>query len=67
MEATVAQPKPEDDMSLVVRWRFQQLSRAGFQPQEAVVLASDANVDLHRALELLRRGCPPETAFRILL
>jgi hypothetical protein len=31
------------------------------------VLAANRDIDLHRAVELLRRGCPVETAVRILL
>jgi hypothetical protein len=31
------------------------------------VLASHVEIDLHDASALTRRGCPPETALRILL
>lgn len=48
-------------------WRLDQLIRAGFPLAEARVVASKRDVDLHAALDLVRRGCPPATAVRILL
>ena len=48
-------------------WRIEQLMAVGFDSDAAFVLALDRNVDLHQATELVRRGCPPETAFRILI
>ena len=51
----------------VLSWRVEQLIAVGFDSDAAFVLALDRGVDLHEATELVRRGCPPETAFRILL
>lgn len=51
----------------VLRWRFEELCEAGFDPCDAMVVASHVEIDLHSAVGLLRRGCPPETAVRILL
>ena len=51
----------------VLSWRVEQLIAVGFDSDSAFVLALDRSVDLHEATELVRRGCPPETAFRILL
>ncbi len=51
----------------IQRWRAQELERAGYDRQAAAELAGRADVDLHRAVELLERGCPPATALRILL
>jgi len=51
----------------VLRWRFQELLRAGYEPAGAMVVASHVDIDLHLAVDLLRRGCPPETALRIVL
>jgi hypothetical protein len=51
----------------ILRWRFQRLTSAGYQPPEAVMLASRVEVDLHEATDLVGRGCPSETALRILL
>jgi hypothetical protein len=51
----------------VVFWRIEQLVRAGFDRPGAVILAKRSHVDLHEAVELLERGCPPQTALEILL
>ena len=56
-------PEVED----VLRWRFDQLVKAGFAAGDAAVLASHVEVDLHRAAALLHRGCPQQIALRILL
>ena len=48
-------------------WRIEQLIAVGFDSDAALVLALDRSVDLHEATELVRRGCPPPTAFRILI
>lgn len=39
----------------------------GFEDGEALALATDPTVDLHQATDLLRHGCPRETALNILL
>jgi hypothetical protein len=51
----------------VLRWRFEELVRAGFDPSDALALASHGEVDLHQAVDLLECGCPRETALDILL
>lgn len=63
---TVEEYRP-DAGARVLSWRVEQLIAAGFDSDAAFVLALDRSVDLHEATELVRRGCPPETAFRILL
>ena len=50
----------------VVVWRFDCLERAGYPTEVAVRLAENARVDLHDAVELLKRGCPVDEAERIL-
>jgi hypothetical protein len=47
-------------------WRRRRLIAAGFEPQLAVQLAGDDDVDLHELLVLLDLGCPPALAARIL-
>jgi hypothetical protein len=47
-------------------WRRDQLVRAGFPPILAVHLAGHRQYDLHRLIELVELGCPPELAARIL-
>jgi hypothetical protein len=51
----------------VLRWRFDELVRAGYDADQALILASHVEVDLHSATDLLRQGCPVATALRILL
>ncbi len=55
----------EDDA--VVRWRFDELVRAGYTWGTALKLARSRGVDLRLAERLLRDGCPAATALRILL
>jgi hypothetical protein len=54
---------PEDD---VVSWRLHVLLRACCPVRVAEQLA-ESDVDLHEAVGLIERGCPPETAARILI
>jgi hypothetical protein len=51
----------------VVAWRFEQLRRAGCEREGAQILARRSHVDLHKAVELLERGCPTQFALEILL
>jgi hypothetical protein len=57
----------ETEAEAILRWRFEELVRAGYDVGSALVLASHVEVDLHDASALARRGCPPDTAVRILL
>jgi hypothetical protein len=56
----------ETELDRVERWRTAELMRVGFPGDDAVALAARADVDLHEAIELVQRGCPPELAVRIL-
>jgi hypothetical protein len=47
-------------------WRLEQLRRAGWPRALAADVAHDLTIDLHRACDLVRRGCPPELAWEIL-
>jgi hypothetical protein len=40
--------------------------RVGFPGDDAVALASRFDIDLHEAISLVQRGCPPALAIRIL-
>jgi hypothetical protein len=51
----------------VVAWRVEQLQRAGSDQSSALILARRSHVDLHEAVDLLERGCPPKLALEILL
>ena len=56
-----------NEQELVERWRAQELERAGFPEDMANELAMRSDVDLHAAIDLIRRGCAPELAAQILL
>lgn len=47
-------------------WRRTQLIHWGFPDRLAASIARDGRYDLHRLIELVERGCPPELALRIL-
>jgi hypothetical protein len=51
----------------VMRWRIEALERAGYAAATARELAERSYIDLHTAMKLLRGGCAPDTAVRILL
>jgi hypothetical protein len=51
----------------VLAWRAEELVRAGYDGDNALMLALERAVDLHAAVNLLRRGCPPDLAVKILL
>jgi hypothetical protein len=55
------------EQEIVERWRAQELERAGFPEDLANELAMRSDVDLHVAIDLIRRGCTPELAAQILL
>ena len=50
----------------MIGWRERQLEAAGFDETIACLLAGDCGFDLHRLIELVEAGCPPELAVRIL-
>lgn len=56
-----------DEAGAIVAWRLSGLDRAGYGSEAAVALALARHVDLHDAVELVERGCPHDTAVRILL
>ena len=56
-----------DEAAEVLAWRFDALCRSGYELDAAAVLAANVEVDLHDAIELVARGCPPDLAARILL
>ena len=56
----------ETELERVERWRADELERAGYEHDDAVELAARLDVDLHEAISLLERGCPPELAVLIL-
>lgn len=49
----------------VSAWRFHQAMTTGLPIEQALELADDTDVDIHRLSELVRRGCPVDLAARI--
>ena len=49
----------------VLRWRAERLVEHGFDAALARTMAADGRFDLHAAIELVERGCPPQLAARI--
>ena len=64
---TIADVQYETELERIERWRYDELVRAGYEPAAARRIAERQDVDLHRAVELLERGCEPELAVSILL
>ena len=56
----------ETEVERVERWRAQALERAGYDSERALELAARPDVDLHRAIQMLENGCPPDLAVLIL-
>jgi len=54
------------ETSRVTAWRYEQLLHAGYDESPATEIAQRLDIDLHLAQELLRSGCAPDLAFRIL-
>jgi hypothetical protein len=58
---------PETEIERIEQWRAEELERAGYEPRAAATIAARHDIDLHRAGDLLKQGCPPELALQILL
>jgi hypothetical protein len=57
----------EDVFTQVYGWRRQVLEGAGYDHTAANLLASQLDVDLHKAVALIRTGCEQRLALAILL
>jgi hypothetical protein len=55
------------EIDRIEQWRHQELERAGYDSESALVLAASHDVDLHSAVRLLKRGCTVDLALQILL
>lgn len=68
--ASSAAPTQDDATSRValdvLMWRFDELQRAGYPTDVAVMLAENRDVDLHGACSLLNTGATIHQALRIL-
>ncbi|HUG36660.1 MAG TPA: hypothetical protein VML54_06900 [Candidatus Limnocylindrales bacterium] len=56
-----------DETAAILGWRYETLMRAGYSDREALLLATQDEVDVHLACDLLEHGCPTRTAIRILV
>jgi hypothetical protein len=65
--ATATDSKRSYDPTAIFDWRFAELQRAGYAPNDAWLLASKRDVDLRLAERLLAQGCAPDTVLQILL
>jgi hypothetical protein len=59
--------RERSEIERVERWRAAVLERAGYPHEASARIAARHDVDLHRAVQLLERGCSPELALKILL
>jgi hypothetical protein len=66
MTAAQFEDLDETEATEVLRWRFERL-RAGYDLELSAVLAAHVEIDLHTAITLFDRGCPGDTALRILI
>lgn len=57
----------DTELNRIEHWRVEELERAGYNHRAAGRLAARHDIDLHRAINLLKRGCAPELALKILL
>ena len=64
---TTVQVRDGQELEVVQAWRLEELERADSPRDAAERLAARPDVDLHVAVDLLRRGCPLEVALNILL
>lgn len=67
MTAAELQIPIETELDRIERWRAEELVRAGYDPSDALALAARHDIDLHFAVELIKQGCPYETALDILI
>jgi hypothetical protein len=56
----------ESELARVEWWRAEELERAGYHAEAIFELAPRADVDLHAAIALIKRGCPAVLALQIL-
>jgi hypothetical protein len=67
MASIEIQTLEETESERIERWRAEELERAGYESRSAAKIAVRHDIDLHLAVDLLGRGCPPELALKILL
>jgi hypothetical protein len=66
IQTPIAPSRAERELEEITAWRIECLQHAGYDPEAALVIALDRDVDLHSAVSLLERGCPSDLALQIL-
>ncbi len=64
-EPMLVSPARPCENELVRAWRRERAERLGYVRAEAETIALDLTIDLHLLERLLRGGCAPELALRI--
>jgi hypothetical protein len=64
---TAAEIQDRKELEQVEAWRLAELERAGYSRDVAGEIARRHDIDLHMAVDLVKGGCTPELAARILL
>ena len=67
MSAAELETMYASEIDRIEQWRHEELKRAGYDPESAVVLAASHDIDLHDAVNLVSRGCSVDLALQILL
>ena len=67
MSAAELQTMYASEIDRIEQWRHEELERAGYDPESALVLAASHDIDLHDAVNLLGTGCTVDLALQILL
>jgi hypothetical protein len=67
MTAAEAGLVEDTEIERIEAWRAEELRRAGYDRRAAAEIAAHHDVDLHVAVDLVRRGCPQDLALSILL
>jgi len=64
----VSEPEQEEPevVDIHINWRFEALMKAGYNARQALQLAGDRSVDLHEAVDLIKKTGDEYLAFRIL-
>lgn len=67
MTAAEAGVQVDSEVERIEAWRSDELRRAGYDRRAAHAVAARHDVDLHLAVDLIRRGCSQDLALEILL
>jgi hypothetical protein len=67
MNRTTFERLERPEAAKILSWRFDRLVDAGYEPDTASFIAGRVEIDLHEAVGLVLKGCPPATAVRILV